>query len=461
MRGSDHDEVSLLRPVLAATAHRARHPAAPLAHFAADPVELLEDFDGEDEADLDLPPAALEEARRRQAALLVAATGIIDRCIDDLRELEFGDDGLPDPDQAEESFVFERFPARHRASYDEVFFRKVLVTVVKVAQDLADPNGEPAACTAEEIVRDAVIDEALRLCEAAGLGRPWLHPSETLLEDTDFEYLFAADMDGHRGRPRAAGRSRRLHPQRRRLVHTIQPRPDRPPVHRDRAQRPERGTRPPRTAARPTRRAAGRPARPRRPRRSHEPGRTMLGVRSSSWRVAPPTATTPTCGSPTRPTPSSPSPRWSEPPPGPRPAPAGCAGNPTSMPTPSAPTRRGPAPAPALPDRRRHPLGRRRHRHRTLPRRATDLRGLLPTRPRRPTPLERRRQQPHRRRRPIGATRTRASPPETPTRRKQQQYTGSRSRRTPAALPWGSGRWTDSTTTPRPSPAKQDSSWHR
>jgi len=198
MRGSDHDGDSPLRSVLAAAAHRVRHPAAPLAHFVADSDQLPEDFGGDGDGceDLDLPPAALEEARQRRAALVVAATGIIDRSIDDLRELDFGDDGLPDPDQAEESFVFERFPARHRASYDEPFFRNVLVTVVKVAQDLAHPNGEPAACTAEEIVRDAVIDEALGLCEAAGLGQPWLHPSETLLEDTDFAYLFAADMDG-------------------------------------------------------------------------------------------------------------------------------------------------------------------------------------------------------------------------------------------------------------------------
>jgi len=165
MRGSDHDGDSPLRSVLAAAAHRVRHPAAPLAHFVADADQLPEDFDGDGDGceDLDLPPAALEEARQRRAALVVAATGIIDRSIDDLRELDFGDDGLPDPDQAEESFVFERFPARHRAGYDEVFFRNVLVTVVKVAHDLADPHGEPAACTAEEIVRDAVIDEALGL----------------------------------------------------------------------------------------------------------------------------------------------------------------------------------------------------------------------------------------------------------------------------------------------------------
>ena len=111
------------------------YSAAPLAHFVADSDQLPEDFGGDGCEDLDLPPAALEEARQRRAALVVAATGIIDRGIDDLRELDFGDDGLPDPDQAEESFVFERFPARHRASYDEPFFRNVLVTVVKVAQE--------------------------------------------------------------------------------------------------------------------------------------------------------------------------------------------------------------------------------------------------------------------------------------------------------------------------------------
>ena len=47
--------------------------------------------------------------------------------------------GLPDPEDAEESFVYEWFPERHRGAYDEGFFPKVMVTAVKVAADLGGP----------------------------------------------------------------------------------------------------------------------------------------------------------------------------------------------------------------------------------------------------------------------------------------------------------------------------------
>ena len=58
-------------------------------------------------------------------------------------------------------------PGRHRGAYDEDFFRKVMVTAVQVAADLADPRGGPASCTAGEIVRHAVGVIAGELCEAA------------------------------------------------------------------------------------------------------------------------------------------------------------------------------------------------------------------------------------------------------------------------------------------------------
>lgn len=90
----------------------------------------------------------------------------------------------------------EWFPGRHGDAYGEDFFRKAMVTAVQVAADLADPRGGPASCTAEEIVRHAVGAIAGELCEAAGLGKPWLDPDEYLLEDADFEFLYGEDMDG-------------------------------------------------------------------------------------------------------------------------------------------------------------------------------------------------------------------------------------------------------------------------
>lgn len=73
---------------------------------------------------------------------------------------------------------------------------KVLVSATKVAQDLVSPDAEPAACTAEEIIRRCIAEDAIDLCDEVGIGPPWLHPDESLLEDVDFEVLYDDDMDG-------------------------------------------------------------------------------------------------------------------------------------------------------------------------------------------------------------------------------------------------------------------------
>jgi hypothetical protein len=182
-----------VRSGLRAAAGKARHPDLVLWRFVAD-MDVLPDDD--DISDDDVPAGEREPAVLRRAALLVAAVDVVDRCIDDLQLIEFGDDQQPDADGAADSFVYEWFPGRHRDAYDEDFFRKVMVTSVQVAADLADPQGGLASCTAEEIVRHAVGVIAGELCETAGLGKPWLDPDEYLLEDADFEFLYGEDMDG-------------------------------------------------------------------------------------------------------------------------------------------------------------------------------------------------------------------------------------------------------------------------
>ena len=178
---------------LLASAGKARHPELALWRFVADTGVLP----GQDEiSEDDVPGSEREAAELRRAALVVAAVEVVDRCVDDLQLTGFGDDQRPEPGEAEDSFVYEWFPGRHRGAYDEGFFRKVMVTAVQVAADLADPQGGPASCTAEEIVRHAVGVIAGELCEAAGLGKPWLDPDEYLLEDADFEFLYGQDMDG-------------------------------------------------------------------------------------------------------------------------------------------------------------------------------------------------------------------------------------------------------------------------
>lgn len=199
------DEVSELRLLLAAAADRVRHPNLSLANFvsresayannAADRPDAAADSDEDDETTI--LAEEQEPARLRRAALAVAATEIIDRCIDDLQIVDFDEDGqLADPDDTGETFVAEAFPPRYRHAYDEAFFRRVLVTAIKVAQDLADPHGGPAACTAEEIIRRAIGELAMHLWDITGLGPALLHPDELLLEDTDFELLYDKAFDG-------------------------------------------------------------------------------------------------------------------------------------------------------------------------------------------------------------------------------------------------------------------------
>lgn len=172
---------------------RVRHGSLPLDRFLSlDAYDLLENPD-----DLTTVPAAeIEAAHARRGAVIMAADEIIDQCIDDLQEIDFDDDGKPDRVRFEDSFVNCAFPKRHRREYNELFLRRVLVTAVKVAHDLANPDGPPAACTAEEIIVRSIGQIATSLCELAEIEEPEINLDDALLEDADFEFLFDADMDG-------------------------------------------------------------------------------------------------------------------------------------------------------------------------------------------------------------------------------------------------------------------------
>lgn len=184
---------SAIRATLAVVANRVRHPALRLVNF----VSADSDLDDDVEEDTDIPDVEREPAGLRRAALLVAANEIIEQCVNDLRTVEFDEKGkVADPDDADDSFVYETFPHRFRASYDEPFFRNVLVTAVKVAYDLADPHGGAATCTAEEILRHAIGEAAEFWWDMSELGAPLLDLDEMWLEDTDFEYLYDKRYDG-------------------------------------------------------------------------------------------------------------------------------------------------------------------------------------------------------------------------------------------------------------------------
>lgn len=82
----------------------------------------------------------------------------------------------------------------------------MLVTAVKVAQDLADRHGGAAACTAEAIIRAALPAIAQAVCEEAGVaGVSAGVLDEYLLEDIDFESLFADEIRGVENDPRLDG----------------------------------------------------------------------------------------------------------------------------------------------------------------------------------------------------------------------------------------------------------------
>jgi hypothetical protein len=103
--GADSD----IRSRLVAAAGKVRHPALVLSSFTTGLAEVSRDEDDDELADAvaddSVPEEERERARLRRAALLVAALDIVDWCIDDLRASAFGMNGLPDPEDAEESFV--------------------------------------------------------------------------------------------------------------------------------------------------------------------------------------------------------------------------------------------------------------------------------------------------------------------------------------------------------------------
>ena len=184
-----HDGTEALLAELDRLADRARHPALEIDGFTDD--------DGE-EGDIELRPEQELLVRRRRATVIYAANLVVNECLDDQQRLEWDEDtGLPVVDgDLGDSFVWRFFPPRFRGAYDAVFFRRVLVTAVKVGYDLAREDGGSPACIGEELVINAICQMAERVMDEAGLGRPWSELTEMLLEDLDFEYLFDAEMDG-------------------------------------------------------------------------------------------------------------------------------------------------------------------------------------------------------------------------------------------------------------------------
>ena len=130
------DVADSVRSGLCAAAGKARHPDLVLWHFAAD-MDVLPDDD--DISEDDVPAGEREPAERRRAVLLVAAVDVVDRCIDDLQLIEFGDDQRPDADGAADSFAYEWFPGRHRGALGPR--RRSATRLGRLAQRATRPAG--------------------------------------------------------------------------------------------------------------------------------------------------------------------------------------------------------------------------------------------------------------------------------------------------------------------------------
>jgi hypothetical protein len=142
--------------------------------------------------------ADLLAERRLLGAVTLAAIYIVDECIADMQTIgsaEMDSEGDLDPEIYADTFVWEYFPPRFRASYDPQFFAKVLVCAVKVGHDLANPTSGRPACIAEELIVNAICQYAYALMDDAGVDHD-VSLEDLILDDTDFELLFSKDMDG-------------------------------------------------------------------------------------------------------------------------------------------------------------------------------------------------------------------------------------------------------------------------
>ena len=209
-------EREALRAELERLADRGRHPALNLTNLA----DLDTDDDDWHGLDYDLDESRLSEEQRRVArvrrgAVVYAAHLIVDDCLADLRDLAMASETTPPnlssgdstpsalAGAAPDSFVWRYFPPRFRRAYTHDFFDGVLVSAVKVAYDLARPDGGRAACIAEEFILNAISHIAIDVLQDVGIDSGSIDLPGLLLEDLDFENYFDADMDGIEDDPAA------------------------------------------------------------------------------------------------------------------------------------------------------------------------------------------------------------------------------------------------------------------
>jgi hypothetical protein len=135
--------------------------------------------------------------RKQRRALIAAAMMLIDEMFDDYKSVC---DGEP----IDETIVFaEYLPIQFRHYYNELFLKKFIICVIRIADRLVDwDEGEIPACTAECLALRAIIDRAKGLLEmkAEEEGAEPEDDFEPFVDvafpDLDAELLFSQAMDG-------------------------------------------------------------------------------------------------------------------------------------------------------------------------------------------------------------------------------------------------------------------------
>ena len=103
----------------------------------------------------------------------------------------------------EDNLIADGMPPKYRHRYDELFLRRFFTTFLTVGYKLAlrEPPAPLLSCTAEELACAIIIGLAEVHLEEKGIKADFGGFEEDIYQDTDFKFLYHADMDGFEDSP--------------------------------------------------------------------------------------------------------------------------------------------------------------------------------------------------------------------------------------------------------------------
>lgn len=135
-------------------------------------------------------PEVLPANHRR--ALLAAVSVLTDHFFEDIESLA----NTQLPARFESTYMSGFLPERYMHRYTYLFAKRFLVCVVTVGWKLRAPGEYLLACTAEELVLNALIQQAETIMELNEEPADFTEFRQRAFEDWDFEYLFDQQWDG-------------------------------------------------------------------------------------------------------------------------------------------------------------------------------------------------------------------------------------------------------------------------